>query len=66
LRLQAKQPLAGTVWSIIVYQHLQGGRHRPGIVGIERSLQQKHKETDSSINQSFQDLKKLMEKVKFS
>lgn len=41
----------------------QGGRHRPGIVGIERSLQQKHKETDSSINQSFQDLKKLMEKA---
>ncbi|XP_045204442.1 vacuolar protein-sorting-associated protein 36-like [Mercenaria mercenaria] len=41
----------------------QGGRHRPGIVGIERSIQQKQKQTDSSINQSFQDLKKLMGKA---
>ncbi|KAL4229714.1 Vacuolar protein-sorting-associated protein 36 [Mactra antiquata] len=41
----------------------QGGRHRPGIVGIERSIQQKQKQTDSSINQSFQDLKQLMDKA---
>ncbi|XP_052792451.1 vacuolar protein-sorting-associated protein 36-like [Mya arenaria] len=41
-----------------------GGRHRPGIVGIERSLQQRNKQTDSSISQSFQDLKKLMDKAK--
>jgi len=45
------------------YYTLQSGRHRPGIVGIERSIQQKHKQTDTSINQSFQDLKKLMDKV---
>ncbi|XP_052278715.1 vacuolar protein-sorting-associated protein 36-like isoform X1 [Dreissena polymorpha] len=39
------------------------GRHRPGIVGIERSIQQKQQQTDTSIDQSFQDLKKLMEKA---
>lgn len=40
-----------------------GARHRPGIVGIERSIQQKNKDTDKSISQSFQDLKKLMDKA---
>ncbi|XP_052078146.1 vacuolar protein-sorting-associated protein 36-like [Mytilus californianus] len=39
------------------------GRHR-GIMGIERSIQQKQKATDSNITQSFQDLSKLIEKAK--
>jgi ESCRT-II complex subunit VPS36 len=39
------------------------GRHR-GIMGIERSIQQKQKVTDSNITQSFQDLSKLIEKAK--
>lgn len=33
---------------------------RTGIVGIERSLQEKHKATDESISSAFQDLSKLM------
>ncbi|XP_076070474.1 vacuolar protein-sorting-associated protein 36-like [Mytilus galloprovincialis] len=39
------------------------GRHR-GIMGIERSIQQKQKATDTNITQSFQDLSKLIEKAK--
>ena len=34
-----------------------------GIVGIERKMEQKHRETDKNISQSFQDLSKLMDKV---
>lgn len=37
---------------------------RTGIVGIERSLQEKHKATDENINQAFQDLNKLMTMAK--
>lgn len=33
---------------------------RTGIVGIERSLQERHKATDQSITMAFQDLQKLM------
>lgn len=39
-------------------------RQRPGIVGIERSIQAKNKETNKNISQAFQDLKNLMEKAK--
>lgn len=39
-------------------------RQRPGIVGIERSIQQKNKETNKNITQAFQDLRNLMEKAK--
>jgi len=39
-------------------------RHRPGIVGIERSIQQKNKETNKNISQAFTDLKNLMDKAK--
>ena len=35
-------------------------------MGIERSIQQKQKVTDSNITQSFQDLSKLIEKVSFA
>ena len=35
-------------------------------MGIERSIQQKQKVTDSNITQSFQDLSKLIEKVPFA
>lgn len=37
---------------------------RTGIIGIERSLQEKQKATDQSITMAFQDLKKLMEMAK--
>ncbi|GFN75050.1 vacuolar protein-sorting-associated protein 36 [Plakobranchus ocellatus] len=39
-------------------------RQRPGIVGIERSLQAKNKETNKNISQAFHDLRNLMEKAK--
>ncbi|CAL1540145.1 unnamed protein product [Lymnaea stagnalis] len=39
-------------------------RQRPGIVGIERSIQQKNKETNKNISQAFLDLRNLMEKAK--
>ncbi|OWF47056.1 vacuolar protein-sorting-associated protein 36-like [Mizuhopecten yessoensis] len=42
----------------------QGGRHRAGIMGIERSLKQKQKDTDKDISKAFEDLSKLMEKAK--
>ena len=32
-------------------------------MGIERKLEQKHKETDKNISVAFEDLSKLMEKV---
>ena len=38
-------------------------RHRPGIVGIERSIEQRNKETNKNISLAFEDLSKLMEKV---
>lgn len=41
-----------------------GSRHRAGIMGIERSLKQKQKDTDKDISKAFQDLSKLMEKAK--
>lgn len=37
---------------------------RTGIVGIERSLQEKHKQTDENISIAFQDLSKLMTMAK--
>ncbi|XP_008547602.1 vacuolar protein-sorting-associated protein 36 [Microplitis demolitor] len=37
---------------------------RTGIIGIERSLQERQKATDQSITMAFQDLKKLMEMAK--
>lgn len=37
---------------------------RTGIVGIERSLQEKHRATDESISKAFQDLSKLMTMAK--
>lgn len=37
---------------------------RAGIVGIERSIQEKQRATDASINLAFQDLSKLMAKAK--
>lgn len=37
---------------------------RTGIIGIERSLQEKQKETDENISLAFQDLTKLMDMAK--
>uniref|UniRef100_A0A8C9FY30 Vacuolar protein-sorting-associated protein 36 n=1 Tax=Pavo cristatus TaxID=9049 RepID=A0A8C9FY30_PAVCR len=43
----------------------QAGRIRAvGIVGIERKLEAKRKETDKNISEAFEDLSKLMEKAK--
>ncbi|XP_043360391.1 vacuolar protein-sorting-associated protein 36 isoform X2 [Dermochelys coriacea] len=43
----------------------QAGRIRAvGIVGIERKLEEKRKETDKNISEAFEDLSKLMEKAK--
>ncbi|XP_041358148.1 vacuolar protein-sorting-associated protein 36-like [Gigantopelta aegis] len=39
-------------------------RHRPGIVGIERSIQEKYKATSKHISVAFEDLSKLMETAK--
>uniref|UniRef100_A0A671LYS2 Vacuolar protein-sorting-associated protein 36 n=1 Tax=Sinocyclocheilus anshuiensis TaxID=1608454 RepID=A0A671LYS2_9TELE len=42
----------------------KAGRTRAvGIVGIERKLEKKRKETDKNISEAFEDLSKLMEKV---
>ncbi|XP_033100053.1 vacuolar protein-sorting-associated protein 36-like [Anneissia japonica] len=37
---------------------------RAGIVGIERRIEEKRKETDSTISKAFEDLNKLMDKAK--
>ncbi|XP_053564364.1 vacuolar protein-sorting-associated protein 36 [Bombina bombina] len=43
----------------------KGGRIKAvGIVGIERKLEEKRKETDKNISEAFEDLSKLMEKAK--
>uniref|UniRef100_A0A673AT63 Vacuolar protein-sorting-associated protein 36 n=1 Tax=Sphaeramia orbicularis TaxID=375764 RepID=A0A673AT63_9TELE len=43
----------------------QGGRTRAvGIVGIERKIEEKRKETDKNISEAFEDLSKLMVKAK--
>ncbi|XP_077098840.1 vacuolar protein-sorting-associated protein 36 isoform X2 [Siphateles boraxobius] len=43
----------------------KAGRTRAvGIVGIERKLEEKRKETDKNISEAFEDLSKLMEKAK--
>ncbi|KAK3599983.1 hypothetical protein CHS0354_012636 [Potamilus streckersoni] len=41
-----------------------GARNRPGIMGIERSIQHKQRNMDMNISQSFKDLRMLMEKAK--
>ncbi|KAJ8944772.1 hypothetical protein NQ318_003640 [Aromia moschata] len=45
-------------------QHLPTIKLRTGIIGIERSLQEKQKATDESITVAFQDLDKLMSMAK--
>ncbi|ESO92493.1 hypothetical protein LOTGIDRAFT_202604 [Lottia gigantea] len=39
-------------------------RHRPGIVGIERSIQQKNTHTNKQISVAFEDLNKLIQQAK--
>uniref|UniRef100_A0A8B9PWA9 Vacuolar protein-sorting-associated protein 36 n=1 Tax=Apteryx owenii TaxID=8824 RepID=A0A8B9PWA9_APTOW len=51
--------------TIEVNKSPQAGRIRAaGIVGIERKLEEKRKETDKNISEAFEDLSKLMEKAK--
>ncbi|KAF5904866.1 vacuolar protein-sorting-associated protein 36 [Clarias magur] len=53
----ASQPITPTA--------LKTGKTRAvGIVGIERKLEEKRKETDKNISEAFEDLSKLMEKAK--
>ncbi|KAF0038391.1 hypothetical protein F2P81_008875 [Scophthalmus maximus] len=41
-----------------------GKTHAVGIIGIERKIEQKRKETDKNISEAFEDLSKLMVKAK--
>ncbi|KAM4699787.1 vacuolar protein-sorting-associated protein 36 [Discoglossus pictus] len=51
--------------SIQLNKGSQGGRIKAvGIVGIERKLEEKRKETDKNISEAFEDLSKLMDKAK--
>ncbi|XP_069495384.1 vacuolar protein-sorting-associated protein 36 [Ambystoma mexicanum] len=51
--------------SIQLSKDPQAGRTRAvGIVGIERKLEEKRKETDKNISEAFEDLSKLMDKAK--
>ncbi|XP_067147708.1 vacuolar protein-sorting-associated protein 36 isoform X2 [Apteryx mantelli] len=51
--------------TIEVNKNPQAGRIRAvGIVGIERKLEEKRKETDKNISEAFEDLSKLMQKAK--
>uniref|UniRef100_A0A8C1FUU1 Vacuolar protein-sorting-associated protein 36 n=1 Tax=Cyprinus carpio carpio TaxID=630221 RepID=A0A8C1FUU1_CYPCA len=47
-----------------VSQTSHGRTRAVGIVGIERKLEEKRKETDKNISEAFEDLSKLMEKAK--
>ena len=42
----------------------QGSQFRSGIGGIEKKMQQRHKETGQSISKAFKDLSKLMDQAK--
>ncbi|XP_067841978.1 vacuolar protein-sorting-associated protein 36 isoform X1 [Heptranchias perlo] len=57
-RISVSQPMQSSSRS-------QAGRVRAvGIVGIERKLEEKRKETDKNISEAFEDLSKLMAKAK--
>lgn len=49
---------------LISHLFVQAIQLRTGIVGIERSIQEKQKATDQSISAAFQDLSKLMSMAK--
>ena len=51
------------MFDCFIFFFVQLPRHRPGIVGIERSIEQRNKETNKNISLAFEDLSKLMEKV---
>lgn len=62
--------LSNKEWESIIYTENSSDRVsnvkqlRTGILGIERSIRAKHKETDSNINKAFEDLKNLMDLAK--
>ncbi|CAK9826273.1 Vacuolar protein-sorting-associated protein 36 [Anthophora retusa] len=62
--MSLSHPNAGTKTSGGINKPLPQIKTRTGIIGIERSLQEKQKATDESISMAFQDLKKLMEMAK--
>lgn len=55
------------LWNLIKFKmsNLRPIKTRTGIVGIERSIQEKNRATDETISEAFQDLKILMNKVRF-
>uniref|UniRef100_A0A673API1 Vacuolar protein-sorting-associated protein 36 n=1 Tax=Sphaeramia orbicularis TaxID=375764 RepID=A0A673API1_9TELE len=54
-----------TTYVLLSSVSMQGGRTRAvGIVGIERKIEEKRKETDKNISEAFEDLSKLMVKAK--
>ncbi|KAH0956450.1 hypothetical protein HN011_000604 [Eciton burchellii] len=63
-------PIAGLIVSNNTHESQKNSKLLPqiktrtGIIGIERSLQEKQKETDESISLAFQDLTKLMNMAK--
>ncbi|XP_062513845.1 vacuolar protein-sorting-associated protein 36-like isoform X2 [Corticium candelabrum] len=68
-----KQELLNKAWEIIQKpteeragqkETKPSGRFRAGIVGIERSMQEKKRATDKQMSQAFQDLDKLIERAK--
>lgn len=59
---EAPQPVPGP--STSAKPSLPNIKLRTGIAGIEKSLQEKHKQTDESISLAFQDLNKLMTMAK--
>lgn len=70
-RMWEVAPIAGLIMPNINQHNNQGNsrllpqiKTRTGIIGIERSLQEKQKETDESISLAFQDLTKLMDMAK--
>ncbi|XP_017792582.1 PREDICTED: vacuolar protein-sorting-associated protein 36 [Habropoda laboriosa] len=62
--MSLSHPDASTKSSGGINKPLPQIKTRTGIIGIERSLQEKQKATDESISMAFQDLKKLMEMAK--
>ncbi|KAG8437006.1 hypothetical protein GDO86_007914, partial [Hymenochirus boettgeri] len=62
---QRRWERSSTVPSLLMNKGPQTGRIKAvGIVGIERKLEEKRKETDKNISEAFEDLSKLMEKAK--
>lgn len=54
------ETILAKVWEVQQQESVPRIKLRTGIVGIERGLQERHKQTDDNIQLAFQDLSKLM------